>query len=184
MSRTQSAPMIFASQMSFSLTVKSLRNRGNCTAARAICKSATEPPKWASSVSTDKQLAPPTSYDCASSAGSISLLSTPLDGDFRLISAITAKRSTESFRMRSANSRPKPQCAALSISASRLRVSTSIRARCSWRILSRYKRYAPLPPIGVRKWNSGAPSTNGAREAEKALNASVLICALQASWFT
>ena len=61
MSSTQSAPMIRASHTSRADTVKSLRSTGSEHAARAACRSATEPPKCSTSVSTLRQLAPPDS---------------------------------------------------------------------------------------------------------------------------
>ena len=58
---TQSAPISRVSTTSNGDTVKSLRSTGNDAAARAACRSATEPPKNSSSVSTDRQSAPPAS---------------------------------------------------------------------------------------------------------------------------
>ena len=74
-----------------SSTVKSLRSTGRPTAPRAAARSSGEPPKWAPSVSTDRQAAPPASYcrghvprDPGPAARS------PFDGERRLTSAMTA----------------------------------------------------------------------------------------------
>ena len=48
------------------------------------------PPKNSASVSTDRQVAPPASYSLATVTGSSSGSSAPLDGERRLISAMTA----------------------------------------------------------------------------------------------
>ena len=61
-SSTQSAPMSRASTTSKGETVKSLRRTGSEHAARAAWRSATEPPKNSTSVSTDRHDAPPASY--------------------------------------------------------------------------------------------------------------------------
>ncbi len=128
-SSTQSAPMMRASSTSRSPTVKSLRMTGNEHAARAAWRSAIEPPKCSTSVSTDRHAAPPRSYDLAISAGSRSALRSPFDGERRLISAITPRRS------RPASAARKPRvggiCRACSSSDSMARVSVAATAR--WR---------------------------------------------------
>ena len=45
--------------------VKSLRSTGSSTVSRASCRSATEPPKYGASVSTESAAAPPCSYALA-----------------------------------------------------------------------------------------------------------------------
>ena len=59
MSSTASAPMIRARTTSRGSTVKSLRRTGRSTAWRAARRSSAEPPNHCSSVSTDRQAAPP-----------------------------------------------------------------------------------------------------------------------------
>src|SRR5581483_8592358 len=98
MSSTASAPMMRASQMSLDPTVKSLRSTGRSTAARASVRSPTEPPKNASSVSTDRHAAPPLSYALATTDGTRPGARSPRDGDRRLISAITDRPSPASAR--------------------------------------------------------------------------------------
>ena len=58
------------------------------------------PPKNSPSVSTDRQAAPPASYSAATAAGSRAGSRSPLDGDRRLISAITAIPSAGRRRRR------------------------------------------------------------------------------------
>ena len=58
-SRIASAPIARASYTCTSSIVKSLRSTGNSVFSRAICRSATEPPKYGASVRTDSAAAPP-----------------------------------------------------------------------------------------------------------------------------
>ena len=94
MSRIASAPIARASYTWTSSMVKSLRRTGSSTVSRATCRSATEPPKYGSSVSTDSAAAPPCSYALAVAAGSRSGASSPFDGERRFISPITARCSS------------------------------------------------------------------------------------------
>ncbi len=89
MSSTRSAPWARASQIWYGETMKSLRSTGMSTAARTASRSASEPLKRRSSVSTEMQCAPPFSYSTASAAGSVIVASAPRLGLERLTSAIT-----------------------------------------------------------------------------------------------
>ena len=86
--------------------VKSLRRIGSSVAARASRRSASEPPKWASSVSTDITAAPPRSYAkhdlCPTLAPS---RIEPAEGERRLCSAISEVPGRDRA---SANGRPSP----------------------------------------------------------------------------
>src|SRR4051812_16613051 len=128
--------MIRASSTSRSLTVKSLRSTGREHAARAACRSATEPPKCGSSVNTERQLAPPSSYALATDPGSRPTNRSPLDGDLRLISAITARPA--SARSAAANPRAGGSDAASDINESIERRSDAATERWWSRIASRY----------------------------------------------
>ena len=89
-SRTASAPIMRASQMSRASTVKSLRSRGRSQPMPAALRSAAEPPKYCWSVSTEMQAAPPSAYELASASGSSVRRRFPLEGERRFISAMTA----------------------------------------------------------------------------------------------
>ncbi len=60
-SSTASAPAALASYSWYGSTVKSLRRIGRSVAARASARSASEPPKFASSVRIETAAAPPLS---------------------------------------------------------------------------------------------------------------------------
>ena len=139
MSSTQSAPINRASQTSFNDTVKSLRKTGRSIAARALCKSETEPPKKCSSVKTDKQLAPPNEYWVATSDATRSGFNAPREGDRRLISAITASFVVDSRRSCDSNPRARGKAATSLISDFKLRSSSLANSRCCASISSRYK---------------------------------------------
>ena len=72
--------------------VKSLRSTGSSvTVSRAACRSATVPPKYGASVSTDSAAAPPRLVRLGGRAADRGRArASPFDGDRRLISAITA----------------------------------------------------------------------------------------------
>ena len=100
MSSTRSAPCARASHTWYGVTTKSLRSTGMSTRARTASRSASEPWKRRSSVSTEMTAAPPFSYSAASAAGSLMVASAPLLGLDRLTSAITRTASSARSRLR------------------------------------------------------------------------------------
>ena len=189
MSRTQSAPMIRASRTSCRDTVKSLRSTGTPTAPRAAARSAADPPKCTSSVSTDRQVAPPVSYWAARVPGSRSAKRSPLDGDRRLTSAMTPSPSAD----RSASANPRAGGAAAAAARSS---DSSARVACGCdpvgeqdgvevgghgSVTRRAQSGRPLAWTGVQMCSSGAPASSPPSLAPKALNASLPLWACSAS---
>ena len=134
MRSTQSAPIARASWTCHGSMRKSLRSTGREVAARAARRCSGEPRKNSRSVSTDRAAAPPRSYPAAMRGGSKSRRMRPRLGDARLISAMTAGRSSP---IRASIAARKPRGAGAS--AARRRISASGTCRMPSSISSRLR---------------------------------------------